>query len=197
MSTTTPWQVDFNMPANGRVGKAEVILRTADRSQVLATDKANLMSLKDRKRLAKNIAEIVKEEPGAVLKKLEADWNKAFQQDEQRRKAEAEAARAAAQSSSILEDVDVRAERLLRDMPRDVVKEATDFLNEPELWSLVVKDVQTYGVAGEQQLCLGLYLTGTSRLLRRPLAALVRGPTTSGKSWLVEQVAEFIPWKGS
>jgi hypothetical protein len=49
------------------------------------------------------------------------------------------------------------------------------------------------GVAGERELALALYLVGVSRKLARPLSARVRGPSTSGKSHVIECVARLMP----
>jgi hypothetical protein len=38
-----------------------------------------------------------------------------------------------------------------------------------------------------------VYLTGVSRLLPRPLAAIVQGPSSSGKSYLIEKTASLFP----
>src|SRR5262249_22984061 len=38
-----------------------------------------------------------------------------------------------------------------------------------------------------------VYLTGTSRKLKAPLAAIVQGPSSSGKSYVVEKTAGLIP----
>ncbi|TSA07134.1 MAG: hypothetical protein D4R77_05075, partial [Planctomycetaceae bacterium] len=49
------------------------------------------------------------------------------------------------------------------------------------------------GIAGEEDLALMLYLIGTSRLLPRPLAAIVQGQSSSGKSYLIDKVASMFP----
>jgi len=66
-------------------------------------------------------------------------------------------------------------------------------LEYPELLKRVVDDVAALGVAGERELAATLYLVGTSRLLPRPLAAIVQGPTSSGKSYIIEKVASMFP----
>src|SRR5262249_16728051 len=37
------------------------------------------------------------------------------------------------------------------------------------------------------------YLAGVSRLLERPLAVIVQGPSSSGKSYVIAKVAELFP----
>jgi hypothetical protein len=53
--------------------------------------------------------------------------------------------------------------------------------------------VAALGVAGEPALALTIYLVGVSRLLARPLAAIVQGPSSSGKSYAIEKVASLFP----
>src|SRR5262249_21335110 len=47
--------------------------------------------------------------------------------------------------------------------------------------------------AGERDLTGILYLIATSRLLDRPLAGRVKGPTSSGKSFIIETTAALLP----
>lgn len=49
------------------------------------------------------------------------------------------------------------------------------------------------GVIGENDIAIGLYLIGTSRLLPRPLAAIVQGSSSSGKSYIVSAISRLIP----
>ena len=72
-------------------------------------------------------------------------------------------------------------------------REAMDMLRDPELVRVVVDDIASLGVAGEKGLATTLYLVGTSRLLTRPLAAIVQGPTSSGKSYIVEALSRLFP----
>jgi len=78
-------------------------------------------------------------------------------------------------------------------MPEGVKTEALAMLRDPELIRLVVDDLETAGVTGERKLATTIYLVGTSRLLARPLAAIVQGPTSSGKSYVNARVASLFP----
>jgi hypothetical protein len=51
----------------------------------------------------------------------------------------------------------------------------------------------TSGVAGEARAVKLLYLVLTSRLLARPVAAAVKGPSSAGKSYLTERVVACFP----
>jgi len=49
------------------------------------------------------------------------------------------------------------------------------------------------GVAGERKTAMILYLALTSRRLDRPVSVAVKGPSSGGKSFLVEKVSEYFP----
>jgi len=78
-------------------------------------------------------------------------------------------------------------------MPESIRTEARAILESPDLLKRIVEDIGTLGVAGERELAATLYLVGTSRLLPKPLAAIVQGPTSSGKSYLEDKVASLFP----
>ncbi len=82
---------------------------------------------------------------------------------------------------------------LLAKMPEAVRIEAGTMLDAPTLMQRVVEDIAALGVAGEKELAATIYLLGTSRLLMKPLAAIVRGPSSSGKSFLIDSVATLFP----
>jgi hypothetical protein len=85
------------------------------------------------------------------------------------------------------------AAELLGKMPEHVRIAARAMLESPELVKRIVDDVQALGVAGERELSATLYLVGTSRLLPQPLAAIVQGPTCSGKTYVIEKVGGMFP----
>jgi hypothetical protein len=49
------------------------------------------------------------------------------------------------------------------------------------------------GVAGESRIAKLLYLALTSRLLERPVSVALKGPSSGGKSYVVERVLSFFP----
>ena len=49
------------------------------------------------------------------------------------------------------------------------------------------------GVAGEVRTAKLLYLALTSRLLARPVSIALKGPSSGGKSHVVERVLSFVP----
>jgi hypothetical protein len=75
----------------------------------------------------------------------------------------------------------------------DVRAEAESMLEDPRLLERIGDDIEAAGVAGEEDLRLTVYLLGTSRLLPRPLSAIVQGQSSSGKSHTVDVVAKMFP----
>jgi hypothetical protein len=88
--------------------------------------------------------------------------------------------------------VDLRIAELAK-MPADIRKEASKLLTDPELLTRIGDHIRIQGVAGEKDTALFVYLIGTSAQLPRPLAGIIRGPSTSGKSFIVQRVGEMFP----
>lgn len=85
------------------------------------------------------------------------------------------------------------SQELLMRMPQSVRDEARTMLESPDLLQRMIDDVAALGVAGERQLVATIILVGVSRLLPRPLAAIVQAPSSTGKSYVVEKVATIFP----
>jgi len=85
-----------------------------------------------------------------------------------------------------------RQEMLERQSP-EVREEAKALLHDPDLFKKIIVDIAQMGVAGELELTSLLYLVGTSRLLDHPLAAIVQGPSSSGKSFIIERTVSLFP----
>jgi hypothetical protein len=78
-------------------------------------------------------------------------------------------------------------------MTPEVRREAERLLDDPNLPRRISEDVKRVGVVGEEKLALTLYLLGVSAQLAKPLSAILRGPTTSGKSFLLDRVSTLFP----
>lgn len=70
---------------------------------------------------------------------------------------------------------------------------ALELLKSDKLFDQIARDIGDIGVAGEEKLVLLLYLIMTSRLLDKPLSAIVQGASASGKSFIIETVAKLMP----
>ena len=78
-------------------------------------------------------------------------------------------------------------------MPEQARLEADALLKDPNLAAKVQEDIASLGVAGEHSLSLTIYVVGVSRNLPKPLNARIHGPTSSGKSFILESVSELFP----
>jgi hypothetical protein len=181
------WDIGFTMEANGRCRKADAILRSE--GNVLLTDRVDMMAASERHRFFRRVSEKVGEKLEDVEAKGEGVWNRVFQEHQQ----SAATASAAPAEEPAAEDLDAQAARLLAEMPENIRAEAEAKLHAADLLKNVVDDVAVLGVAGERATVAALFLVGVSRLLKRPAAARVKGPTSSGKSYLIEQVARLFP----
>ena len=70
---------------------------------------------------------------------------------------------------------------------------AQQLAHEPDLLARFALELRSSGVVGEDRAAKLLYLIVTSRLLSRPLSAVVKGPSSAGKSFLTERVLRFFP----
>ncbi len=82
---------------------------------------------------------------------------------------------------------------LLDEMPEEVRREAEEMLDAPDLLMRIVDDIARLRVAGEKTVAMTLYLIGVSRLLSKPLNGRIHGHTSTGKSFLSEQVSRLFP----
>jgi hypothetical protein len=63
----------------------------------------------------------------------------------------------------------------------------------PNLLDRFATDFAALGIAGEARLGKVVYLAVTSRLLQKPVSVAVKGPSSGGKSYTVEQVLRCFP----
>jgi energy-coupling factor transporter ATP-binding protein EcfA2 len=81
----------------------------------------------------------------------------------------------------------------LGDCPANIKEQALDMLNSPDLFDIINADIEKIGIAGEKDLCRQLYLIMSSRNLKKPLSGIVFGASASGKSYLIESIANMMP----
>jgi DNA primase len=72
-------------------------------------------------------------------------------------------------------------------------EEALAFLRSPRLLERIADDLEVTGYVGEPRNKKLAYLIATSRLLPKPLSGIFRAQSGSGKSYLMECVAELMP----
>jgi energy-coupling factor transporter ATP-binding protein EcfA2 len=99
----------------------------------------------------------------------------------------------AEQTSAPAAETEETPEQKLVATPEAIRQEAEAMLTSPRLIEVVADDIAELGVAGERELTVTVYLVGTSRLLDEPAAAIVQGPSSSGKSYTNDKVTGLMP----
>jgi hypothetical protein len=86
---------------------------------------------------------------------------------------------------------DTEAERQKK---RDEAWQAcADLAGEPRIVDRMVIELERAGLVGEQRAAKLIYLVLTSRLLDRPLCAVVKGPSSAGKNHVTQHVLALFP----
>ncbi len=178
------WEIQIRPGGRGR--KAEVVV-LGEGDVVVLTDTGLLASIEGRQETAARLAPAISAKLNVTVSaeyveaRLETAWN--------------------AYTAEMLRD-EVAARQVptgpdpaevLAAMPARARQEGRALLVDPDLMARVVEDATLLGVAGESELVRALYLVGTSRLLERPAAARIFGPTASGKSYVLEKTARLFP----
>jgi energy-coupling factor transporter ATP-binding protein EcfA2 len=83
--------------------------------------------------------------------------------------------------------------RELQNTPAEIVEAAKRMASNPELLVEVYTDMQWLGIEGEYETALTVWLVGVSRVLDTPMAAVVVGPSSTGKSHILNTVAKLFP----
>jgi hypothetical protein len=166
----------FEFCSNGKASGATITARIG--ADVLACDKGDVTKAKFREDF---IDSVCKDRPG--IKRAEVE-----------RVLLARAAEHAKQNAKADEkSTEPDTQALLLKMPEHVRAEARAMLESPDLMRRVIDDVAACGVAGERELVAAIYVVGVSRLLPRPLAAIVQAPSSTGKSYVLEMTAAKFP----
>jgi hypothetical protein len=171
--------------------KTEIIV-SDEKGNLLFGHRADLASLDGRRKAAKDLqAKLAEKGIEKTVEQLnlalETKWNEYLSVRE------TEEAASCLPASGDAEDVDGEAACRLAETPEAIRSAAEAMLKDPDLLARVIKDIEAVGVAGEKELAATVYLVGVSRKLARPLAALVRGPSSSGKSYVIERTASLAP----
>src|SRR5215469_6362347 len=81
-----------------------------------------------------------------------------------------------------------------RNPGREAFAEAAQpIIHAEDVWALVVETMRARGHAGDARHVELLYAIFTSRLLKRPMCAFLKAPSSSGKSWLLNRTIELFP----
>jgi len=76
---------------------------------------------------------------------------------------------------------------------REAWEARRELAKEPDILERFATVLASSGVAGEEKIAKLLYLAVISRLLGRPVSIALKGPSSGGKSHVVERVLSFLP----
>jgi hypothetical protein len=93
----------------------------------------------------------------------------------------------------LLAHADAATEAALDETDDDARRDAEELLRDPFVIDRILSDIEAVGVVGERDLALLAYALGTSRLLDKPLAAIIQGASSSGKSFVPMRVSKLFP----
>jgi len=171
--------LDFRWSPTGNGMRA--VLRVFDGDQLLEMETVDLAKTAKRSEFAQRLAE----RTGVPVEDVENELLRISN--------ERSAAKEPKPAPEPVDDLGEQTLAALEQTDPEVRKEAERLLEDPALIDRIGADIEAVGVAGEDDLRLFLYLIGTSRLLPRPLAAIVQGQSSSGKSYTVDKVAGLFP----
>ena len=155
-------------------GSSLRVILTARRGDTAHTDRLDLYAAKSRAGFAYRAAHRL-ELPAA---KIEEDLNRLI---------------------PLLETLLAETKSKSEETPRTVEvgeadrRDALALLRAPDLLEQLAADLETIGYVGEKQPKQLVYLIATSRKLDKPLSAIIRSESGTGKSYLMECIAELMP----
>ena len=85
------------------------------------------------------------------------------------------------------------AESEAQERRREAWASCADLAGEPDILEKFAADLLRAGLVGETRAAKLVYLAVTSRLLPKIVSVAIKGPSSGGKSYLVEQVLRFFP----
>jgi hypothetical protein len=85
------------------------------------------------------------------------------------------------------------AESVALERHRNAWEKCAELASKEDILSRFYVTLKASGVAGERKTAMILYLALTSRRVDRPVSIVVKGPSSGGKSFLVEKIAGYFP----
>lgn len=155
---------------NARSNQLKIILKVIDKDNHF-TDRIDLHSARARRSFANQASERLNLQSAQIEEHLEAMMEELEKQ-----------------SSDVSGKSSVKDE-----ISHDEKEEAMRLLQDPNLLDRMASDLDKLGYVGEAINKKILYLVGTSRLLDKPISAIVRSGSGAGKSALMEQVLSLFP----
>lgn len=87
----------------------------------------------------------------------------------------------------------VKSRQKLEQTDQKLLDCSMEFALKENLAEFIIQHIEHLGLVGEPELALCLYVVNTSRLLNKPLAAIVMGTSSSGKSFSISTVSKLFP----
>lgn len=87
----------------------------------------------------------------------------------------------------------VYAETIENEVRKKAFNECGRLASDPDILARFAADLRASGVTGEEETAKVLFLALVSRVFDRPVSVAVKGPSSGGKSFLVEMVTKFFP----
>jgi len=170
--------IELDFQPDRPYGTKGTLVIFGDGGQPLHSDRLDMASSRRRKELIK---EVCKKYPAFDQGQLEAAMlQKVAEISASRRRADEH-------------NGDAQENNPLENTPKGVRDDALGVLKSPDLFKIISQDIEKIGVAGEEDLALMVYIVMTSRLLDKPLSALIQGASASGKSYVVETLVKLMP----
>ena len=87
----------------------------------------------------------------------------------------------------------VAEDEALAEQRSEAWEQSADLARAPDILEEFAVDLSQIGVVGEGRAAKLVYLALTSRLLDKPVSVVVKGPSSGGKSFIVESTLKFFP----
>ena len=84
-------------------------------------------------------------------------------------------------------------ERLRQQESLEAFEQCRNLAHEPKILSRFARDINSAGLVGEERNSKIVFLAYVSRLLGEIVSVVVKGPSSSGKSFLIASVSKFFP----
>ena len=165
--------------------KSQTTIRVFDGDRLIDTDTIDLAKTSKRSEFSKRIAE----RTGFNVEEVESELLRII--DERSTANEPRTQKKI--HEGIEDDLAEQTRRAIEGTDPELITKAESLLADHCIVQRIEMAFEGAGIAGEEDLALMLYLIGTSRLLPRPLAAIVQGQSSSGKSYLIDKVASMFP----
>jgi hypothetical protein len=84
-------------------------------------------------------------------------------------------------------------QRQLRAQESETWQKCKDLAQSPNILDAVSEEVRGMGVTGEERIVKILFLAMVSRFLGRPISVAIKGPSSAGKSYILDAIVKLFP----